>query len=265
MKKRAIKNFGHALIFGVSIVFLSSCGKDALNSPSSLQSVEGNQAAVTAKAAFTAQTEGLTTQKTADQKGIIRDYLLYIPTGYNIKKDYKWPIVISLHGTGEIGTNVNVLKNVGLPKVVAGKPFIMVAPQCRSSWWNNASLDAFYKEVTAKYNVDLKRVYLTGLSMGGFGTWDWSVVAPDKFAALIPISGGGDPKRAAVIKNIPVWAFHNLKDPTVNVWGTLNMVDALKAVGGNIKSTIYNSASHDAWTATYANPAVYTWMLAQHK
>ncbi|HWV66692.1 alpha/beta hydrolase-fold protein, partial [Chitinophaga sp.] len=131
--------------------------------------------------------------KKIDTKGgNISNYVLYIPDGYNEKKDYKWPVVIFLHGVGEMGNNIDVIKNVGLMKVAAGKPFVIVAPQCLSGWWNPQYLEILYKEVVSKYHVDPKRVYLTGLSMGGYGTWDWSSAHPEEFAAIIPISGGGD-------------------------------------------------------------------------
>ncbi|PSL50104.1 phospholipase/carboxylesterase [Chitinophaga niastensis] len=214
---------------------------------------------------FARQTPGITAQKIAIKGGNISDYLLYVPDGYNEKKDYKWPVVIFLHGLGEIGNNINVLRNVGLVKVVSGKPFVMVAPQCLSGWWNTEYLEAVYKEVINKYHVDPSRVYLTGLSMGGFGTWDWSSAHPERFAAIVPICGGGNVNTMVKLKTMSVWVFHCTDDPTVNVTNSRTLVKALKDMGGNVQYTEYPTGGHDAWTRTYANAEVYTWMLKQHK
>ncbi len=214
---------------------------------------------------FPPQTPGITAHKLDNPSWNISNYLLYIPDGYNERKDYKWPVVIFLHGIGEIGNNVEVLRNVGLPKVVAGKPFVMVAPQCLSTWWNRDALNSFYKEVIGKYHTDSTRVYLTGLSMGGFATWDWAVFNPEKFAAIVPICGVGDPAMMEKLKSMPVWAFHCADDPTVNVSGSRNAVNALKALGGNVQYTEYPTGGHDAWTRAYATPDLYTWLLKQHQ
>lgn len=267
MKKKAIKNFGHVLLLG-ALTMMMSCGKDSIAPQPSLN-VDNEAAAVAATGlvttAFTPQTVGITVKKMDNQRGNISQYLLYIPNGYNEKKTYRWPVVIALHGMGETGSNINVVRNVGLPKVVAGKPFVMIAPQCLRNWWNIATLDVLYSEIIAKYNVDPKRVYLTGLSMGGFTTWDWSILSPQKFAAIVPICGGSNPKNVASIKTTPVWAFHNADDPTVSVWNTRNMVNALKAIGGNVKYTENPTGGHNAWDKAYANAGLYTWLLAQHK
>ncbi|WP_145664568.1 carboxylesterase family protein [Chitinophaga polysaccharea] len=254
MKKRIIKILNYIIVLSISA--LISCKKTETAAPvDNTPPVEDS---------FSRQTVGITAQK-IDTKGNISDYLLYIPDGYNEKKSYKWPVVFFLHGVGEMGNNVNVLKNVGLVKVAGGKPFVIIAPQCLSGWWNPQYLDILYKEVLEKYHVDPTRVYLTGLSMGGFGTWDWSSARPEKFAAIIPISGGGDVNRMPNLKAMPIWAFHSADDPTVNVSNTRVLVNALKALGSNVKYTEYPDGGHDAWTRTYANANVYTWLLAQHK
>jgi predicted peptidase len=215
---------------------------------------------------FVPQTPGITIQKVDTPAGNIAEYLLYIPETYNTEKSYKWPIVIFLHGKGEMGTNINVLTRTGLPKVVNGKPFVMIAPQCTKTWWNTDALQQLYKQVLEKYHVDSSRVYLTGLSMGGFETWNWAQISPEKFAAIIPISGGGTPSNACVLKNMPVWAFHNDNDPTVNVVESRNMVNALKACGSKVLTyTETVSKQHDAWTKAYADSSLYTWMLAQKR
>lgn len=214
---------------------------------------------------FPEQTPGITVRKIDTKGGNISNYLLYIPDTYNSEKTYKWPVVIFLHGLGEMGSDINVLRNSGLAEVVNGKPFVMIAPQCLSGWWNPQYLDMVYKEVLASYHVDPSRVYLTGLSMGGFGTWDWSSAHPEQFAAIIPICGGGDVNRMPALKNMPAWVFHSADDPIVNVENSRVLVKALKALGSPVLYTEYPTGGHDAWTRTYANADVYTWLLKQHK
>ncbi|MBV8255761.1 MAG: hypothetical protein JO154_24415 [Chitinophaga sp.] len=256
MKKRKIKNLCHVLVL---LTALFSCSKKDMSGPDKPGTNPPKEDV------FDPQTVGITAKKVVNGGGNISDYLLYIPDGYNTRKDYKWPLVIFLHGIGEIGTNVDILRNVALPRVVKGQPFVMVAPQCTKSWWNGATLQTFYKEVVAKYHVDSNRVILTGLSMGGMATWDWICASPNNFAAAVPISGVGDPKLMGNVKKMPIWAFHSADDPTVSVNGSRLAVQALQAIGGNIKYTEYPTGGHDAWTRAYATPELYTWMLNQHK
>lgn len=261
MKKRAIKSFIHVLLFGSLLV--AACSKDHEPSPSQTDEEE-NPGTEQPADVFTPRTAGITTQKVSGNIGNVKDYLLYIPDTYNEAKTYKWPLVIFLHGIGEIGTDVNVLKNVGLPKVVKGKPFVMLAPQCTSSWWNTSVLQKFLQQVIKEYHVDSSRIYLTGLSMGGYGAWDWSEHYPQQFAAVVPICGGGTVSLACSLKNVPVWAFHNADDPTVNVQGSRDMVNAIKACGGKlIKYTENATGGHNAWTKAYADSTLYEWMLKQ--
>ena len=116
----------------------------------------------------------------------------------------------------------------------------------------------------ATYRVDPDRVYLTGLSMGGYGTWALAAAHPEKFAAAVPICGGGDPDTAPRLKDIPLWVFHGAKDSTVLPRESKRMVEAVKKAGGDVKLTIYLDAGHDSWTATYDNPDLYKWLL-DHK
>ena len=111
--------------------------------------------------------------------------------------------------------------------------------------------------------VDVLRVYLTGTSMGGYGTWQTAIEHPDRFAAIVPICGGGDPRKARRITHLPVWAFHGQIDDTVPVSETLKMVEALRAAGGNVRVTIYPHLGHDSWTETYDDPKLYKWLLGQ--
>jgi predicted peptidase len=194
-------------------------------------------------------------------------YLLYLPEKYSAET--AWPLVLFLHGAGERGTNLDLVKVHGPPKLVAaGKhfPFILVSPQCpENRWWEPFELIALLDHVVATHQVDPDRVYVTGLSMGGFGTWRLAAYAPDRLAAIAPICGGGEPYWGKVIAHLPVWAFHGAKDVGVPVDRSQTMIDAVKKSGGEPRLTIYPEAAHDSWTQTYDNPEFYEWLLAQQR
>jgi predicted peptidase len=118
--------------------------------------------------------------------------------------------------------------------------------------------------MAAKHKVDPERIYLTGLSMGGFGTWSLAAYRPQRFAAIVPICGGGEMILTRRLAQMPTWAFHGGKDPVVPLKRSEEMVDALKRVNQDAKLTVYPEAGHDSWTATYDNPEVYEWLL-EHK
>ena len=196
-------------------------------------------------------------------------YLLYLPKDYGKDTAKKWPLILFLHGSGESGSDVEKVKVHGPPKLVAaGKemPFIVVSPQAPTPrvGWQVETLNTLLDDVIQKYSVDEDRVYLTGLSMGGFGTWALAGANPERFAAIAPICGGGQPFMARRMRNLPVWVFHGAKDPTVPVKLSEDMVEALKGAGAEVKFTVYPDAGHDSWTATYDNPELYTWFL-EHK
>ena len=205
-------------------------------------------------------------------------YLLFLPKNYDAAESKKWPLILFLHGAGERGTNVWKVAVHGPPKIVKDKPdfpFIVVSPQCPTGQrWSNDVLLALLDEVTKQYKVDQGRVYLTGLSMGGFGTWSLGLAYPEKFAAIAPICGGGERigvqlagrERAAALKSLPVWAFHGAKDSTVPLAESERMVDALKKAGcKEVELTVYPDAQHDSWTETYNNPKLYEWFLAHER
>jgi predicted peptidase len=195
------------------------------------------------------------------------DYLLYLPKDYAGKP--AWPLMLFLHGAGERGDNLDVVKVHGPPKLIAaGKefPFIVVSPQCpKGRWWNAFELAALLDEISEKYKVDQDRIYVTGLSMGGFGTWSLAAYQPKRFAAIMPICGGGDAIVTKLFKTVPAWVFHGAKDSVVPVERSEVMVDALEKAAGTVKFTVYPEAGHDAWTETYANPEVYQWLLQQKR
>jgi predicted peptidase len=195
------------------------------------------------------------------------DYLLYLPPDY--EKREKWPLMLFLHGAGERGSDLNLVKKHGPPKLIQQGhifPFIMVSPQCpQDRTWQPIELTALIDDIVAKYKVDQTRIDVTGLSMGGFGTWALAAYTPDRFAAIIPICGGGEAFWAKRIVHVPVWVFHGAKDPGVPLRRSQEMVDALKKSGGNVNFTVYPEAGHDSWTATYDNPKVYEWLLQQKR
>ncbi len=193
------------------------------------------------------------------------NYLLFLPEGYDSDKGKQWPLMLFLHGAGESGDNLTKVKAHGPPKIVESKkdfPFILVSPQSPGRGWNADTLSALLDEVKKSYRVDADRVYLTGLSMGGFGSWALAAAHPEVFAAIAPICGGGNPRDASRIKDLPIWVFHGAKDPTVALALSEQMVKALKEAGaGEVKFTVYPDAGHDSWTETYNNPELYEWML----
>ena len=194
-------------------------------------------------------------------------YLLYLPKDYQQRES--WPLLLFLHGAGERGDDLEVVKKHGPPKLVAaGKdfPFIVVSPQCpKDMSWQPIELTALLDDVAAKYKVDADRVYVTGLSMGGFGSWGLAAYAPDRLAAIAPVCGGGEAFWTKRFAKLPVWAFHGAKDTTVPLERSQTMIDALKKSGGDPKLTIYPDAGHDSWTETYNNPALYEWLLEQKR
>ncbi|HRT57901.1 MAG TPA: prolyl oligopeptidase family serine peptidase [Candidatus Paceibacterota bacterium] len=206
------------------------------------------------------------------------NYLLYLPEGCEPGGAKRWPLLLFLHGAGERGTNVWRVAVHGPPKQVSlgsNFPFIVVAPQCpEGQRWSNDILLGLLDEVMRTLPVDAGRVYLTGLSMGGYGTWSLGCAHPEKFAAIVPICGGGQMidvllssrEKAQALRTLGVWAFHGAKDPVVPLEESQRMVDALKRVGvAEVKFTVYPEANHDSWTQTYQNPELYDWLLRHQR
>ena len=202
------------------------------------------------------------------------NYLLHLPPQAESKPDQLWPAILFLHGHGQSGDDITAVLDQGLPSYIAGKPdfpFIVIAPQCPwFTWWPElaGSLEQLLDQCLETLPVDPQRLYLTGLSMGGFGAWYLATNWPDKFAAVAPICGGGYwfhgfPERVADMKEIPVWTFHGAKDDSVPLSSTELLVTTLRESGGSVKFTIYPEADHDSWTETYSNPKLYEWFL-QH-
>lgn len=206
-------------------------------------------------------------------------YLLFLPKNYSPNTAVHWPAILFLHGIGESGTNVWAAAKHGPVKFIEKHPdfpFILVAPQCAAGQkWSDQLVLKILDDVVSRYAVDTNRIYLTGLSMGGFGVWSLATTYPERFAAVAPVCGGGDTLgfivctsrgKGAALRNLPFWAFHGAKDAIVPVSESERMVAALKAHGcTNVKLTIYPQTDHDAWTETYNNAALYDWFLEYEK
>ena len=196
-------------------------------------------------------------------------YLLFLPRGYGTDPEEKWALILFLHGAGERGNDLKLVKKHGIPKIVEQQPdlpFVVVSPQCPDeTMWrdHHLALKGLLDEVVVDYAVDVSRIYLTGLSMGGYGTWSLAATYPELFAAIAPICGGGFPDFVRELKDVPVWAFHGAEDDVVKLEVGRRMVDALRACGGNVRFTVYPGVGHDSWTQTYDNPELYEWFL-QH-
>jgi predicted peptidase len=231
----------------------------------------------------------LTRSFKSDTAGLTLPYRLYVPPSY--KPTRKYAIIVFFHGAGEKGSDNMAQLTYGAveltgPDVQHQRPAFVLAPQCPEGpgqwvdWpWSNGSyqLDSIpiSKAMTAtlealaalqkEYSIDPARILVTGLSMGGFGTWDAAMRNPNLFAAAMPICGGADPSKASLLKDMPIWTFHGSADDVVPVTSSRMMVDALRAAGGNIKYTEYPGGGHNVWGETYANPEVLRWLIDQHK
>lgn len=198
-------------------------------------------------------------------------YLLHRPAGLPdaAEAGEKWPLLLFLHGAGERGHDLTRVRRNG-PLAVLGEvaipPMIIVAPQCPpEQTWDNDILFALLDEIEATQPVDPDRVYVTGVSMGGFGTWSMALADPTRFAAIVPICGGAFPYIAYRLKRLPIWAFHGALDDVVPLYESERMVDAIRRAGGDPRLTVYPDAAHDAWTPTYRNRELYDWLLAHRR
>lgn len=214
-------------------------------------------------------------------------FLLSVPRDYAHGPAAGWPLLMFLHGAGHGGENLWTLVTLGPPRLIEQGPdlspadrlaaeklttaFVVVSPQSPAGErWDDERLLATLDFVLAKIKIDASRVYLTGASMGGFGTWMFATQHPDRVAAIVPVCGGGAPRdvtratgeRLRQLLRLGVWAFHNDRDPTVDVSASRAMVDAFKSIHArDVQLTIYPSNRHDAWTLTYRNLEVYDWLL----
>ncbi|NIM94201.1 MAG: prolyl oligopeptidase family serine peptidase [Anaerolineales bacterium] len=206
-------------------------------------------------------------------------YLLFLSDDYGVELGKKWPLLLFLHGIGERGDEpleLERLKIYGPPMMVEEQndfPFIVVSPQCPTDvYWDSklGAVEGLLDELVANLQVDPNRVYLTGLSMGGFGAWNLVLEQPERFAAVVPIAGGYEfesnavPENICDLREVPIWVFHGEQDNLVLSVQSTTLVNALKACGGNIRYTLYPDADHmESWMLTYGNPQLLEWMLQQ--
>jgi len=204
------------------------------------------------------------------QKGVAGAlrYLIWMPAPAE-RPASGWPLMIFLHGSGECGRDLVRVTWNGPPKhAVAGRqfPFVLVAPQIdEGSVWRSAAIEALRADLVRRLPIDADRVALTGLSLGGHGTWNYAVDHPQRLAAIAPVCGAGNPRRAARLAALPIWAFHGARDDVVPLAGDRAMVQAVRAAGGRVKFTVYPEVGHNAWDPAYADPALYDWLLAQRR
>lgn len=219
-------------------------------------------------------------------------FRLFVPKGYTPAKQY--PIMVTLHGAGERGVDDSIQLTHYFNRMWADsaaqaiRPTFVLAPQCPagSQWvntpWGNGSYDFSSKPISVplqavvkildslekKYSLDPTRYYVSGISMGGYGTWYMSMNFPDRFAAAVPICGAGDPLKAPVISKLPIWAFHAADDPIVPVAGSREMISALEKAGGTPKYTEYPASQkvgHGSWEPASQNPALIPWVFSQSR
>ncbi len=239
--------------------------------------VDHATAAVAEPSPPTAVASGHGRFETTLQRPVSFRYLQFLPQGYGTDPQKKWPLMVFLHGAGERGTDLEKVAVHGPPKLAAQRPefpFVVISPQCpENQLWDVEALDALLTHVLATLTVDPARVYLTGLSMGGNGTWSWATAHPDRFAAIVPICGWADPvqvwissgPRRPALERLPIWAFHGAKDEVVPLSNSQAMVKAFERIGNHARLTVDPDAGHDSWTAAYNDPALYDWLLRQRR
>lgn len=202
----------------------------------------------------------------------IFDYLVYVPKDFNLQENY--PLLIFLHGAGERGDDLNVLKVHSVPKICDDENVshraIIVSPQCKSdrTWTSQTEkLRAFIDEIVKKYPVDVNAISLTGVSMGGFGTWQMIMDYPSLFSAAAPICGGGMAWRVYdTILNLPLRIFHGEADDAVDVFYSKDMYRALKKYNAkNAELFLYPGVGHDVWNIAYEKTELIKWLISQKK
>lgn len=198
-------------------------------------------------------------------------YLLFLPKAYG-ESDKKLPMIFFLHGRGESYGPLSLVKKWGPPKLADKNPnfpYIVVSPQCpgKESWSQSRQqeiLIGLLDDIVKKYRVDTDRIYLTGLSMGGYGSWRLAAGHPERFAAVAPICGGGKPEDAGKLKHLPIWAFHGDQDGAVPISRSTDMVEAIRKAGGKlVRFTTMEHYGHNCWSAAYASPNLYAWFNKQ--
>lgn len=202
------------------------------------------------------------------------NYLRFMPSNTEAMIDGKFPLLVSLSGIGERGSDLNILKQDGLPEMLDGWnsfPFIVISPQCpiTTEWYYDRTdtlIRRMIEQAIAELPVDPGRIYLTGYSMGGIACWDMGARHPDLFAAIIPIAARREAGPSLCsMRDVPVWAFHGADDPVVPLALGQGAVNIFRSCGGKAKFTVYPGVGHDSWSQTYADMDIYEWLLKQSR
>jgi predicted peptidase len=192
-------------------------------------------------------------------------YFVRLPEDYNPQNDY--PLILFLHGRGGGSLNFHDFDSYGMgdyANLNSDFPFIVVAPQTSGDWYTSL-LDQTLEEITHAYSIDTNRIYITGFSMGGHGTYLMAFEYPERFAAIAPVAGYGNTAEAYKLTDLPVWIFHDIGDPVVEFSYAQAMYDSLLAYGVDVQLTTYNKSDHNSWYETYTNPELYEWFLSHEK
>ncbi len=202
------------------------------------------------------------------------NYLLFLPRDYDPASGNRWPLLVFLHGSREVGYDVQRLRRAVLPQMVEANPdfpFIVLSPQSPSAaqGWYPAlgAIRALLDDLQARLAIDPDRIYLTGLSMGGYGAWALAMSDPQRFAAIVPVVGGYfyNARQLCALRDKPIWVFGARRDRNVPLRASEVVVRALESCGGAPRFTIFEDADHDrGWQLAYAMPELYEWLLAQH-
>ena len=193
------------------------------------------------------------------------NYLLYVPPAYAQDAISDWPLILFLHGSEQRGDDPALLERLALLRFAEEStdfPFIAVIPQCPPNvYWSPGIVKSVLDSVESMLRIDQDRVYLTGFSMGGYGTWQTAAAFPRTFAAIAPICGMSDLPEVPRLAGIPVWAFHGAQDANVPVTESRKMIATLRKSGADARLTIYPDLAHDCWTMTYRDSRLYLWFL----
>jgi len=199
-------------------------------------------------------------------------YSVFVPHGYDGKRQI--PAILFLHGAGETGTDGIRPTKVGIGPAIRKRektfPFLTIFPQSQRGLWQARSQDgaraiAILDDAMRNYAIDRRRIHLTGISMGGYGTWSLAAAYPERWASIVPICGGGNPGDAERIKHLPCWAFHGAEDEIIPVEESREMIEALRAAGGNPRYTEFAKTGHNSWDPAYAMPELYEWLAGNAK
>lgn len=199
------------------------------------------------------------------------EYYVYFPPDYQNTPDKKFPLLLFLHGGGESGASLEMVRKNGLPKLVsegAEFPFLILAPQnpYKKQWWNVRAVMTLLEDIVSQYRVDTDRLYLTGLSRGGSASWEIAVQFPDTFAAMAVVCGMTPvPYAHWLNKSMPIWVFHGTEDPVIPFSESSEMVEKLKEMGYDVRLTAYQGVGHNSWERAYLTEDLYDWFLRQHK